>query len=233
MISGLDSSPAAMATPYSLHIFEEVTSTQDVATGLFSGRPVLVVAARQSQGRGRGGDLWISAPRGMAASLALTTHWPPARRPLIPLVAGLAAAAVTDPVCRLKWPNDLLLGDVKIGGLLVEAAGDRVVAGFGLNLSWPKPPPGIGALHTADPGSEEGLRLAEGWAIDLLARLERGEWDREEYRRRSATLGREVTWEPEGRGLAVDIDDDGALLVATATGTMRLTAGQIRHLRDA
>ena len=234
MISGLDFPTAAMATPYSLHIFEEVTSTQDVASGLLTAQPVLVVAHRQSAGRGRGGDGWLNAPRALAASLAVNTQWPPGQRPLIPLVAGLAAASVTRPACRLKWPNDLLLDDVKVGGLLVEAAGDRVVIGFGLNLYWPEPPPGMGGLHAADPGPSVAVDLAQAWSHALLARLDRGPegWDHEEYRRLSATIGREVAWEPEGRGSALAVDDDGALLVATSTGTVRLTAGRVRHLRD-
>jgi BirA family biotin operon repressor/biotin-[acetyl-CoA-carboxylase] ligase len=58
-----------------------------------------------------------------------------------------------------------------------------------------------------------------------------GDWGRDRYLELSATVGRQVTWEPNGEGKAVDVDESGALVVETETGRQSLIAGEIRHLR--
>ncbi|MGH8928901.1 MAG: biotin--[acetyl-CoA-carboxylase] ligase, partial [Acidimicrobiia bacterium] len=170
-----------MATPYSLKLYDEVTSTQDVAAADFGGEPLLVVAARQAEGRGRSHRRWQQAPRAVAASLAFVPDWPSRSWPLIPLVAGLAAGETLGEGVRLKWPNDLLWGEAgKVGGVLVEGTSARLVVGLGVNLWWPEPPEGIRGLRDDDPGPERGRVLAEAWARNLLHRLARGplDWDR-------------------------------------------------------
>ena len=222
-----------MATPYSLHVYDEVTSTQDIAAAALVDEPILVVASRQTEGRGRSQRGWESAPRAMAASLAIRPEWEIGSWPLIPLVAGLAAADVLKGAVRLKWPNDLLVSEDKIGGILVEGSGGVLVVGFGLNLWWPDAPAGSGALSSGDPDPGAVVATAAAWAERLLERLSTGprEWGRNDYLARSATIGRRVTWEPTGEGRATDIGDDGSLIVDTTLGTQRLIAGEIRHLR--
>ena len=222
-----------MATPYSLQVYDEVSSTQDVAAAALVDEPILVVAGRQTEGRGRSQRAWASAPRAMAASLALRPTWNRRSWPLIPLVAGLAAADVLDGNVTLKWPNDLLVGEAKVGGILVEGSADVLVVGCGINLWWPDPPPGSGALSVDDPGPGAVVATAVAWAERLLERLGTSpeDWGRSHYLARSASIGRQVTWEPNGQGEAVDIGDDGALVVETGHGTQRLIAGEIRHLR--
>jgi biotin-(acetyl-CoA carboxylase) ligase len=76
--------------------------------------------------------------------------------------------------------------------------------------------------------------MARGpWAERLLTRLSTTpqNWGRREYLQRSVTIGRRVTWEPEGVGDVLDVDDRGALVVETEKGIERLLAGEIRHLR--
>ena len=222
-----------MATPYSLQVYDEVTSTQDIAAAALVDEPILVVAGRQTAGRGRSQRTWKSAPRAMAASLAMRPTWDLGSWPLIPLVAGLAAADTLEGDVTLKWPNDLLVGDDKVGGILVEGSGGVLVVGCGLNLWWPDAPAGSGALSLDDPGPEAVVATAAAWAERLLQRLATGarEWGRNDYLARSATIGRRVTWEPTGEGRATDIGDDGSLIVDTTLGTQRLIAGEIRHLR--
>ena len=134
----------------------------------------------------------------------------------------------------LEWPNDLVAGGCKVGGLLTEAAGGVVAAGLGVNLWWPEPAvAGAGALWSEDPGPEAAPRLAAAWAASLLARVAAGPegWGREEYAARCATLGREVTWEPSGRGRAVEVAPDGGLVVETASGRRVLHAGEVHTVR--
>lgn len=225
----MDSRAKPMDTPYSSLLLEETASTQDDAKSCYDGKPVLVVAAGQTAGRGRTGAGWLTAPRAMAASLAFEPDLPPDRLTLVPLLAGLAAGRVID--VDLKWPNDLLAGGGKVGGILVEASDGLVVAGFGLNLWWPQPPSGVAGLYAEDPGAGERVRIAEDWARQLLRLVAVDPWPRDEYRARCVTLGRRITWRPEGKGIAVDVADDGALVVEMEEGVERLRSGEVRHVR--
>jgi BirA family biotin operon repressor/biotin-[acetyl-CoA-carboxylase] ligase len=234
-----------MDTPYVSIVVGAVTSTQHLARNRFDGVPLLVSAQQQTAGRGRTGAEWIHADRAVAASLALSPHWPRETWPRLNLVAGLAGRVAAGPRVGLAWPNDLMLGDSKVGGVITESDGSTVVIGFGLNLYWPAPIPGAGALFDTipgagalfdtDPGSEETHRRARSWAVDLLGRLDCGpdEWGIDEYRRHSATLGREISWLPDGRGRAVDIASDGGLIVETARGREVLNSGVVHTVREA
>jgi BirA family biotin operon repressor/biotin-[acetyl-CoA-carboxylase] ligase len=223
---------SGLPTPYSVHVFDEVTSTQDVAKSIFRDRPVVVVAERQTAGRGRGGSDWVTSPRALAVTVAFDSDWSP-HSSLASLVAGLAAASILGPEVDLKWPNDLMLDDRKIGGILVEVTGHTVAVGCGVNLWWPEAPPERGGLWSADPSVGGAIGLGVAFAEELFRRLARAAWGVEEYRARCVTLGRAITWSGGGSGLARDIDSaDGSLIVEVEGGGMsRLNAGEIRHLR--
>ena len=99
-----------------------------------------LVALRQEAGRGRHGRAWETIDGNFFGStmIALRPSDPPA--PALALVAGLALieaveVAAPDTPLSLKWPNDLMLGDAKLAGVLLERSGERVVAGFGVNLA--------------------------------------------------------------------------------------------------
>ncbi|NNC91726.1 MAG: hypothetical protein HKN80_04480 [Acidimicrobiia bacterium] len=223
-----------MATEYVVIHQDRVASTQDEARNRFDGVPCLVTAAAQDAGRGRSGADWINAPRALAASLAFAPGWPPARIPLLTLVAGLVARRVLGSEHRLKWPNDVVTpaGD-KVAGLLAERTGDLVVIGLGVNLYWPDPPAGVSALTAADPGPGAGPAIAVQWAEGLLGAVVAGpdEWGAAEYRECSATIGHTVLWEAGGPADAVDIDDAGGLVVETAGVRQVLRSGQVRSVR--
>jgi BirA family biotin operon repressor/biotin-[acetyl-CoA-carboxylase] ligase len=223
-----------MATPYALIALEETESTQDVAREAHAGGPVLVVASRQTRGRGRHGRAWESAPRALAASLAFVPSWPSETWPRIPLMAGMAALSVLRTGLSLKWPNDVVRERRKVAGLLAESAGELLVVGMGVNLWWPNAPAGYGSLDDDDPGDEAGRTIAARWAEDLLRRVQASpdEWGRDEYRDNCSTLGCTIAWEPGGRGLAVDVDADGALLVETREGRRRLLGEEVREIRE-
>jgi BirA family biotin operon repressor/biotin-[acetyl-CoA-carboxylase] ligase len=99
-----------------------------------------LVALKQDKGKGRHGRPWESIDGNFSGStlVQLRPADPPA--PSLTLVAGLAlieAVEIEAPgsPLQLKWPNDLMLGDAKLAGILLERSGDRVVAGFGVNLA--------------------------------------------------------------------------------------------------
>lgn len=227
-----------MATQYVIHRLDEVGSTQDEARTRFDGRqPVIVLAARQLQGRGRTGNEWVHAPRATAASVALHVDWDDASLGLVPLVAGMAArravAGATGVEVGLKWPNDLMRGGDKVGGVLVEASGGIVVAGCGINVWWPDAPAGVAAIGDTDPGQDATFDLAETWARAFVAGVQAGPhgWDLDAYVAACVTLGSDVAWDPDGRGCATGIAADGGLIVRTATGVMTLRSGEVRMVR--
>ncbi len=217
-----------MATPYFQLRVNRVPSTQDVAREELEELPLLVLAAGQTRGRGRSGAEWLTADRALAASLAFH-HAEGEERPLS-LMAGVAALRATDGT-SLKWPNDVLADGVKVGGILVERSGDVTVIGLGLNLWWPTPPEGMGALFAEDPGEEAHAEIGALWGAELMEALDREGWEIDEYRRSCATIGHDITWEPDGAGRTVDVADDGALVVETSAGREALYSGAVTHLR--
>jgi BirA family biotin operon repressor/biotin-[acetyl-CoA-carboxylase] ligase len=222
------------ATPYAVYEMEEAASTQDQARRRFTGTPVLVVAARQTAGRGRRGGPWVPATRAVAATLAWRPGWPEAAWPRLTLAAGLSACRVLGKAVRLEWPNDLVVPGGKVGGLLTEAGSGMVAVGLGVNLYWPAPTiAGAAALEARDPGPGAAGRIAAAWARDLLGRAARDPdgWGVDEYAGRCATLGREVTWEPGGRGQAVGVRPDGGLEVDAPSGRVVLVAGEVHTVR--
>ena len=192
----------------------------------------LVTAAEQTAGRGRQGRSWSAAP-GRALLCSLVVREP---SPLLPLAAGLAVAEVAGPDAAIKWPNDVLLGDRKLAGILVEGRPQEswAVLGIGLNVAV-RPeedlPPELRATAATlglGPGAVEGVLER------LLAALEERLGDGEEavlarYRERDALAGREISWNG-GRGTALGIAAGGGLRVRLGDGSERtLEAGEV-HL---
>ena len=223
-----------MATRYAVVELESAESTQDEARGRYERlRPVLVIAGHQTAGRGRLGRDWIEPDRALFASLAFEPVWPIESWSLIPLAAGLAARSAID-VCSgisvdLRWPNDLMVGDGKVGGLLAESGDGIVVIGCGVNLLWAAPIAGGRALYRTDPGPESAGELARGWAdrlLDLMARPS-DDWGIDSYRTACVTIGRSVSY-AGGAGTAAAVSDDGSLLVETPDGVVAIHSGEVR-----
>lgn len=195
----------------------------------------MAVADHQTAGRGRLGRTWEAPPgANLLASFLLRPVLPAERLHLVTAAVALAAAdaceAVAGVVPDLKWPNDLLVGDAKLGGILAESALPLVVVGLGLNVGWA--PPGAACL---------GADVSRDGVLDaLLDRLgERvADWEgvARDHRRRCATLGRDVRIELADEtftGVAADITDDGHLLVDVGACLRTVTAGDVVHLRPA
>ena len=160
---------------------------------------------------------------------------------LIALLTGWAMATAIGEVAgvevRCKWPNDLLLGDTKVGGILVESAVSdarirHTVVGLGVNLARPDEvldAAGIGPVEEADLLGAFLVRFRDGYE-----RLPEGAVER--WSGVSATLGRTVEvrrlfGEPI-EGTAVGVDDRGALVVKTQDDRVAVTSGEVQHLRE-
>lgn len=214
---------------------------------------LVAVADVQTAGRGRLGRTWqAEAGASLLVSVLLRPTLAVEDWPLVLGPAGLAAVETLTTVCdlpaRLKWPNDVVVRDLKIAGLLAEASGDALVVGMGLNVEWSELPDDIAATATAvnlAGGRVQSRRLLlDVWLRNLerwLTVLERGPRGRavvqHAQRRVSATLGRRVRVERSDDaivGLAVDLDHDGHLLVRDDNGVVHATTtGDVVHLRPA
>jgi BirA family biotin operon repressor/biotin-[acetyl-CoA-carboxylase] ligase len=217
-----------LATPYFQLRYDRVASTQDLAREKIDDLPLLVIAASQTSGRGRSGSEWENADRALAASLALRSGRED-QRPFS-LMAGVAAVRAL-PDVSLKWPNDVLRENLKVGGILTERSGDVTVVGLGVNLWWPEAPAGVGALFDDDPGEERHAELSALWGAELMEIFDGEGWPFEDYRASCRTIGQSIRWDPDGVGTARDVNQDGALIVITDAGEETLYSGAVRHVR--
>jgi BirA family biotin operon repressor/biotin-[acetyl-CoA-carboxylase] ligase len=145
-----------------VHHFESVGSTMDLALAAAAGGAQcgVWVADEQTHGRGRGDHEWLSiVGDGLYVSLLVTPHLPLSQARLIPLLTGLAVRTgvmeATGLELDLRWPNDLMFGELKCGGILVESAGrsgDQLryaVIGIGLNVNHAAFPPALAKVATS------------------------------------------------------------------------------------
>lgn len=215
---------------------------------------VVVLAERQTGGRGRLDRDWASPAGGVWMSVLFRPDVPPARAPLLTLASAVATARAVDGVAGtadretsigLKWPNDVLAIDKegverKLAGILTEMAGETdavswVVVGIGLNANvdaaaLPEGATSIRGLYRdVDRGRLVATLLREFDALRSSPDAILAAW-----RERSLTLGRRVrveTGEETIVGEAVRVEPPGALLVDTGSEVVRVHAGDCDHLR--
>lgn len=229
-------------------VVEVTGSTQDDLTQIVADKKAksgeVIAAEFQSAGRGRL-DRKFDAPASSALmfSLYVEPHRDKSDWSFLPLLTGLSAIfALTklDPEIfpTLKWPNDILLGDGKVGGIIAQASGDGVVIGIGINVGMTqKELPVVTAtslaLHSFSV-LDRNLILATFLSTfeELFERWQNGEDLRHLYKERSATIGHEIRIEhPDGshkNGKAVDVTPAGELILEDGS---RVTVGDIVHLR--
>jgi BirA family transcriptional regulator, biotin operon repressor / biotin---[acetyl-CoA-carboxylase] ligase len=217
---------------------------------------VVLVADHQTAGRGRLDRAWVTPPGSALTFSALLApdRVPMARWSWLPLLVGIAVAEgvrrVAEVDCTLKWPNDVLVGDRKLAGILVERverpAGAVAVVGVGLNVSLSEdelPVPTATSLEIEGAATtdrtvvlREVLRSLEALFVQWQA--DAGDASLglvDSYVRRCGTLGREVRVDLPGgeqvHGVASGVDTDGRLEVRTQEGRRLLGAGDVVHVR--
>ena len=224
--------------------YAAIDSTMQAAAGRQPG--AVVVAERQTAGQGRFGRSWHSEPgAGIYCSLVLE----PMR--VLTLALGLAAQSAileaTGIHCDLRWPNDLLLDDKKVAGILVQLSGDKAIAGIGINVSNQSFPPGLEATSLAlwgrhsrqSPGfypawsdARELILLALLPAIDRFTQLDMPSILRLFTQASTYVRGRRVVVHQAGgaiEGVTAGLDPAGFLVVRQDNGTDTLVlAGGVR-----
>jgi BirA family biotin operon repressor/biotin-[acetyl-CoA-carboxylase] ligase len=192
---------------------------------------LVAVADEQTAGRGRLGRTWVAPPgSALLVSVLLRPRVRAERVHLLTLAAALAAVdALPDIDARVKWPNDVVVDDRKLAGILAEAdGGGALVIGMGLNVRSDGLAPEV--RDTATACDVDRAELLVAWLCRLHARLDALDRAVPDAIARSATLGRRVrielaheTFEGTARGLT----DEGYLLVDDRV----VTAGDVVHLR--
>ena len=227
------------------HHVDAVDSTQDWALGspLPMRGAAVFLADRQSAGRGRRGRAWQTDPEGALAFTVLRRFTLPPMRlaPLGPAVGVAVARALHDAGAsnvRLKWPNDLVVDDAKLAGLLIEARGEAVAIGIGLNLAVDAVP-GVEQPWTdlrragvADVARPRILGVVLRALLPALAEFEREGFAAfaEDWTRFDALAGRPVrvlAGERVEDGVAIGIDAGGGLRVRHADGDRVHYAGEV------
>ena len=249
---------AAVAVGVRLAAHDTLTSTNTEALAAArSGEcgPLWVTARRQTAGRGRRGNEWISPPGNLYATLLLDDPAPSDRAPELSFVAALAAhdaildcAPALHEKLALKWPNDILCEGAKLTGILIEGEGIDgrlvVVVGIGVNCRHHPPPTNHPTTDLAAAGADvsaEGLFTAlSGTMLRRLLQWRRGagfELIRSDWLARATGVRGEMrvrlpSGEFSGRGEGMD--ERGRLLVRVADGSLQaVTAGDVFPLAEA
>ena len=250
-------SPEAVAAGFSLREYASLDSTNDEAMRAARvGAPGLlwIVAGAQTGGRGRLGRAWASPPGNLYASLLLIDPAPAARCAELGFVAGVALAQATralaggDERLRLKWPNDLMFGDAKLSGMLLESTrlpDGRLACVVGCGVNCRSHPSGL-AYPTTDLSTvlDRNVSAAEVFAR-LSARMADAlvEWRggagfariRQDWLALAHGLNRPLRarlHRGEVTGLFQSIDEAGRLILLTDTGPVTVEAGDIFPIHD-
>jgi BirA family biotin operon repressor/biotin-[acetyl-CoA-carboxylase] ligase len=223
------------ATSHPIYYYPAVDSTMNRAAECEFGSVVL--ADEQTVGQGRHGHTWHSEPdMGIYCSIVLQPS------PLLTLALGLATAeaisSVTGLACDIRWPNDVLLGDRKVAGILVQLAGSKAIAGIGINVNHARFPEGIATLatslrlHLGRPVAREPILVALLRCADALVAQPPETILRLFTHASSYASGRRVAVElPDGviEGVTAGLDPEGFLVVRKDDGTDTLiVAGGVR-----
>lgn len=225
---------AAQRFGHTVVLYDTVGSTNTAAAALAScGAPegTVVLALRQTAGRGRQGRRWVSTPEGSLVFSIVTR--PKREAQSLTVVLALAAAEAIERVAgeaAIKWPNDIRIGGRKCAGILAESSGGSVVLGMGIDVN--EDP---GEIPPELRGTAVSLRMLAGRPVDralllcdLLARLSsRYEvWEREGFDAMRFEAERRLLW--KGEMVEADVGgriERGTVLGLTAQGFLRLGAG--------
>ena len=228
---------------FSVEILPEVDSTNtELMRRARAGQmdPVLLVAERQTAGRGRLGRDWKSDVQGLGGTLTFSLGVPlaPADWSGLSLAVGLAVVHSLHPDLRLKWPNDVWLAQRKLAGILIETAsvGDTryAVIGVGINIAprdatdlrtppaalqelWPEATPPAALARVAPPL----VRAVQQFVIEGFAPL------RQAFPARDLLSGQAVVCSHGVTGTARGVDASGALLVHTDQGLIKINSAEV------
>lgn len=229
---------------FTVEILPELDSTNtELMRRARAGRtePVLLVAERQTAGRGRMGRAWASSP-GDSLTFSLGLSISPADWSGLSLAVGVAIAETLHPRVRIKWPNDLWVDDRKLAGILIETASSTAhatgpryaVIGMGINIARPDaqglstPPAGLEELDPNAKADEVLVRIARP-LVETVKAFEMFGFPpfHARFDARDALRNRAVCLSDGTSGTAHGTTESGGLLVHTAAGMVTVTSAEV------
>ncbi|AJM92376.1 biotin--[acetyl-CoA-carboxylase] ligase [Nitrosopumilus piranensis] len=240
--------------------FDSTDSTQNQALKMAQDperNGAIIVAEKQTIGRGRSGRKWVSPKGGIWFSIILHPKFDISTATLFPIASALALAIALEKTLKvspeLKWPNDLTVRGKKLAGMLVDASLESnkiesLVLGVGINFNvdvkkieknLSSTPNFYGVASLSEYKTKiKPVELVQSFLVELekiYKLLNSGQTKKiiSEWTKRSSTIGKNVkinTVEGEIKGKAIRIDADGALILSNNSNTNRVIAGDIVHL---
>jgi len=242
------------------YYFDSIESTQNQALKMANdpaNNGVVIVASKQTGGRGRSGRKWISPKGGIWISIILKPKFDISITTLFPIASALALAIAIEKTFsvtpELKWPNDLTINGKKIAGMLVDVSLESnkiesLVLGVGVNFNvnvkeiektLRETPNFYGVASLSDHKTDvKPIQLVQAFLIELektynSLNAKQTKKIISEWSKRSSTIGKNVeinTIDEKIKGKAVKIDEDGALVISDNGKTSRIIAGDVIHI---
>jgi BirA family biotin operon repressor/biotin-[acetyl-CoA-carboxylase] ligase len=242
------------------YYFDSIDSTQNQAlkmANILKNNGAIIIAEKQTGGRGRSGRNWISPKGGIWFSVILHPKFDISNITLFPIASSLALSYAIEKTCEisteLKWPNDLTIKGKKLAGMLVDASFEsnkieNLVLGVGINfnvnikeieknLKKTENYYGISSLNEHK-NKGEAIKLIQSFLLELekiYEELNKNQTKKiiKEWTKRSSTIGKKIeinTNEGKIKGEAIRIDSDGGLMVKEKGRTKKVFAGDVIHL---
>ena len=256
IISGLETKVLGQQAYY----FDSVDSTQNQAMKMINESKkegTIIIAEKQTGGRGRTGRQWISPKGGIWFSIILHPKFDISNTTLFPIASSLALSIAIQKTCKisteLKWPNDLTIKGKKLAGMLIDASFEsnkieNLVLGVGINFNvnvkeiekvLKKTPNFYGVSSLNDQKNKTSqIELIQSFLLELekvYEELNNNQIKKiiTEWTKRSSTIGKKVemnTLNGKISGKAIKIDEDGGLIIKDKNKTNKVFAGDIVHL---
>ena len=242
------------------YYFDSIDSTQNQALKMAdepANNGTVIIAAKQTGGKGRSGRKWISPKGGIWLSIILQPKFDISITTLFPIASALALSNALEKTLKispeLKWPNDLTIKGKKIAGMLVDVSLEsnkieNLVLGVGINFdvdvkqiekTLKDSPNFYGVASLCEQKNKvKPIQLVQTFFVELekiyhLLNTKQTKKIISEWTKRSSTIGKNVeldTRDGKIKGKAIKIDEDGALLVSENNKIIRIIAGDIVHL---
>jgi BirA family biotin operon repressor/biotin-[acetyl-CoA-carboxylase] ligase len=256
IVSGLETKVLGQQAYY----FDSIDSTQSQAMKMINESKkegTIIIAEKQTGGRGRSGRQWISPKGGIWFSIILHPKFDISNTTLFPIASSLALSIAIQKTCKisteLKWPNDLTIKGKKLAGMLIDASFEsnkieNLVLGVGINFNvnvkeiekvLKKTPNFYGVSSLNDQKNKTSqIELIQSFLLELekvYEELNNNQIKKiiTEWTKRSSTIGKKVemnTLNGKISGKAIKIDEDGGLIIKDKDKTNKVFAGDIVHL---
>ena len=241
------------------HYFDSVDSTQNQAMKMASeaSNGTLIIAEKQTSGKGRLGRKWISPKGGIWLSIILHPKFDMSVITLFPIASALALSNAIEKTLNikseLKWPNDITINGKKVAGMLVDASIEsnkieNMILGVGINYNVEvkqiekilKDTPNFYGVTSLSEHNKtiKPVLLVQSFLLELeeiYNLLNKGEVKKitRDWTKKSSTIGQNIeliTEDEKIKGKAIRIDEDGALVISSNKKNKRITSGDITHI---